>query len=164
MAQVLRDQAHHAARLHRAELGGVPGEDHPGAARAGHGLNRGQIGGGHLGGLVDHHHVPGADPHGALGPAVFQAAKELGDVVRLGQALAGHDPGRVGQQGHADHPAAGPARPGPGERGHGVGLARPGRGHQHRHSRPGGQQPGGHLGLGRIQPSGGHRGLRLRRG
>ena len=77
---------------------------------------------------------------------------------------AGHDPGRVGGQGHADHPAAGPAGPAPGRTRPWCGSCPP---------RPGPPAPTppsgrpaarGHLGLGRIQPGAGHRGLRLGRG
>ena len=72
-------------------------------AGAGHGLDRGQVRGGHLGRLVDDQHVIPGYPHSAPGSAVLQAAEELGDVVRLGQAfgrqaVAAHDAGGVGRE------------------------------------------------------------------
>ena len=61
----------------------------------------------------------------------FGLAEELGDVVALGEALVGQDPGGVGGGGQADDAAAGEGGPQPGELGHGVALARSGRGDQH---------------------------------
>ena len=64
--------------------------------------------------------------------AAFGLAEELGDVVGLGQPLAGQYAGGVGGGGQPDHPPAGEQFPQGRERGHGVALARPGRGDQRR--------------------------------
>ena len=162
--QVRRYQPHHAARVHRAELGCVPSQDGAGTGGPDHGQDRGQVLGGDLAGLVHHHHVLGSQPHGAPGPTVLQAAKEPGHVDGLRHALGGHDPGRVRGERHAHGPAAGPLGPGPGDRGHGVRLARARRGHQYLDSRPPGQEPSRHLGLGRVQVRQRQRQGRLGRG
>ena len=60
VAQVCRDEAHHAARLYRAQLGGVTGQDRAGAGGPDHGQHRGQVLGGELGRLVQRPPRPGA--------------------------------------------------------------------------------------------------------
>ena len=72
-------------------------------------------------------------PAQLVGP--LDLAEELGDVVALGQSLVLQHPGGVGRRGQPDDPPAGERGPQPGELGHGVALARPGRGDQHRRRR-----------------------------
>ena len=94
--------------------------------------DHGQVGGGELAGLVQDEHVVLVQRDGAAQlVGAFGLAEELGDVVALGQALVRQHPGRVGGGGQADDAAAGEGGPQPGELGHGVALARPGRGDQH---------------------------------
>ena len=149
--EVGANQAHHAARLHRAELGRVPDQDQACAGPPREGHQGGQVLGADLGRLVNDHDVPGPELELAARGPVLAAAEGLGHVVRLGQALGSHDVGRVGGQRDAHHPAAGDRRPGPRVRGHDVCLARARRGHQHGHGGPRREEPGGHLGLVRAE-------------
>jgi hypothetical protein len=124
--------------------------------------DHGQVGGAELAGLIQHERVIPVQRHGPaqlVGP--FDLAEKLGDVVALGQALVRQHPGRVGRRGQADDPPTCERGPQPGELGHGVALARPGRGSKHGRGRGGGEHhhhsvalPGGQAGA----PSG-HQGL-----
>ena len=99
-------------------------------------LNHGQVGGAELAGLIQHEHVVAVQRDGPPElVGAFGLAEEFGDVVALGQALVLQHPGGVGGGGQPDHPPAGEGSPQPGELGHGVALARPGRGNQHRRRR-----------------------------
>ena len=124
-----------------AELGRVAGGDDPGAGLAGGLGDQGQVSGIELAGLIEDQHVVPVQRDGPaqLGGA-FDLAEERGDVVALGQALVGQDAGGVGGGGQADDPPSGERGPQPGELGHGVALARPGRGDQHRRRRGRGEQ------------------------
>jgi hypothetical protein len=73
-----------------------------------------------------------------VGVAAF--AEELGDVVGLGQAFGGHDPGGVLAKGQADQPAAGEGVPHGGGCGDGPRLACPGGGGQQRYGPVRGEQ------------------------
>ena len=129
---LLGEQPEHAPGFDRAELGGVAGGDDPGSGLPGRLADHGQIRRGELAGLIqDQHVVPVQGHRAAQLVGAFDLAEELGDVVALGQALVGQHPGRVGRGGQADDAAAGEGGPQPGELGHGVALARPGRGDQH---------------------------------
>ena len=128
----LGEQPEHAAGFDGAELGGVAGGDDPGSGLPGRLADHGQVGGAELAGLVQDEHVVLVQRDGAAQlVGAFDLAEELGDVVALGQALVRQDPGGVGGGGQADDAAAGEGGPQPGELGHGVALARPGRGDQH---------------------------------
>ena len=136
-------QAEHSPGFDRAELGGVAGGGDPRSGLPGRLGDHGQVGGAELAGLIQHEHVVAvqrdgpAELVGALG-----LAEELGDVVALGQALVLQHPRGVGGGGQPDDPAAGERGPQPGELGHRVALARPGRGDQHRRRRGGGEHHG----------------------
>ena len=127
-----RPRPRRAARCRR------PDQPRPGGP--GRLLDHRQVRRAELAGLIQHQHVVLMQRHGpAQLVGAFDLAEELGDVVGLGQALAGQDPGRVGGRGQADHPPAGERGPQPGELGHGVALARPGRGDQRGRRRGGGE-------------------------
>jgi len=126
------EQPEDAPGFDRAELRGVAGGDDPRSGLLGRLLDHGHIGRAELAGLVQDQHVVLVQRDGtAQLVGAFGLAEEGGDVVALGQALVRQHPGGVGGGGHADDPPAGEAGPQPGEPGHGVALARPGRGDQH---------------------------------
>ena len=155
-------RAEHAPGFDGAELGGVAGGDDPGPGLPGRLLHHGQVGGGELAGLVQDEHVVPVQRHGAAQfVGAFGLAEELGDVVALGQALVRQDPGGVGGGGQADDAAAGEGGPQPGELGHGVALARPGRGDQHGGGRGRGEHHDHGVALLGVQPGPLHSGSRL---
>ena len=105
--------------------------------------DHGQVGGAELAGLIQHEHVVAVQRDGpAQLISALVLAEELGDVVALGQALVRQHPRSVGRGGQADDPPAGEGGPQPGELGHGVALARPGRGDEHGRGRDGGEHRG----------------------
>jgi hypothetical protein len=128
----LGQQPEHAPGLDGAELGGVAGGDDPGPGLPRRLADHSQVGGAELAGLVQDEHVVPVQGHGAAElVGAFGFAKKLGDVVALGQALMLQHPAGVGRGGQPDDAPAGESRPQLGELGHGVALARAGRGDQH---------------------------------
>ena len=147
------EQPEHAAGFDGAELGGVAGGDDPGSGLPGRLADHGQVGGAELAGLVQDEHVVLVQRDGAAQlVGAFGLAEELGDVVALGQALVRQHPGGVGRGGQADDAAAGEGGPQPGELGHGVALARPGRGDQHGRGRGRGEHHHHGVALLGVQP------------
>ena len=138
-AELAGEPGEPASGFDGAELGGVADAQDPG--RACGLLDEGEVGGADLAGLVDDELVGRADVDGVTEPVGVAAfAEELGDVVGLGQAFGGHDPGGVLAEGQADQPAAGEGVPHFGGRGDGPGLARPGGGGQQGHGPVRGEQ------------------------
>ena len=89
-------QAEHAAGLDRAELLGVAHRLRPGPGLLEDLPEPQQVGGGELAGLVEDQDVIGVYRHVPAGPVgVLDPAEELREVVGLGNALVGHDPGGV---------------------------------------------------------------------
>ena len=132
------------------ELGGIADGQDPG--RACGLLDQCEVGGADLAGLVDDELVGGADVDGMPEPVGVAAfAEEPGDVVGLGQAFGGHDPGGVFAEGQADQPAAGQGVPYRGGRGDGPGLACPGGGGQQGHGPVRGEQADDRLVLLAVQ-------------
>ncbi len=102
--------------------------------------------------LVDREEGPRADGHGAPGPApAGQVAEETGAVVGLDPARGQGVARRLGR-GDADDRAEARLPPRPGDLGQDPGLARPGRGVDHRHAPSVGQHRQRGRGLVLAQP------------
>jgi hypothetical protein len=131
--ELVGQQGHAAAVLHRLQLRDVPGQDHLAVVCLGEGDQVGQVQAGHHQGLIDQQQRarPGVDwAAGAALPG--QVAQKLRGVIGLRDARRQGVAGRLRRR-HPDDPAESGPLPGPAERTENVGLAGPGGGVDHRY-------------------------------
>ena len=161
VAEAVGEQGHAAAVLHGLQLLGVARDDDLAPVPLGQVDQVGQVRGAQHRRLVDREEGPRADGHGAPRSApAGQVAEEPGAVVGLDPAGGQGVARRLGR-GDADDRAEARLPPRLGDLGQDPGLARPGRGVDHRHAPPVGQHRQRGRGLVLAQPGTGA--ARLRR-